>query len=80
MLFLPIFTTLSTTLVVAISLVSTEQVYLGEPGITSSTAIGDRVSRDHNVTFGPVPKAQQIYVTDGFDIAPFPATTYDQLP
>ncbi|KAK7229757.1 hypothetical protein V2G26_001927 [Clonostachys chloroleuca] len=79
MLFLLILTALSATLVVGTPPIPTEQVYLGEAGITSSTAIGDRVSSDHNVTFGPVPKAEQIYVTDGFDIAPFPATTNRRL-
>ncbi|CAH0047713.1 unnamed protein product [Clonostachys solani] len=75
MLFLPILAALSATLVVAISPISTEQVNLGEAGLPSSTAIGDRVSCHNNVTFGPVPKAEQIYVTDDFDIAPFPVIT-----
>ncbi|CAH0004418.1 unnamed protein product [Clonostachys byssicola] len=79
MLFLPILTALPATLAVGLRPISTDQVYLGEAGITSSTAIGDRVSWDHNVTFGPVPKAEQIYVTDGFDIAPFPATINRRL-
>ncbi|CAH0018987.1 unnamed protein product [Clonostachys rhizophaga] len=79
MLFLRILTALSATLVVAIFPILNEQVYLDKAGITSSTVIGDRVSRLHNVTFGPVPKAEQIYVTDGFDIAPFPATTNQRL-